>query len=222
MGKLQESRVGETNLNTKGTLMTIIEYNNVHDITVEFADGFRKKTKYEHFKSGSVKSPFDVSVQGVGYLGDGPHLATVGGKMTPQYRAWTGMMGRSYNEKTQERQPTYKGCSVDPRWHNFQAFAVWYDANYYEIEGKTIALDKDLLVKGNKVYGPDTCVFLPHDINGLFIKNNNLKNKTSSEAFAIYKSNKERVIKEMAELYKDMIPTIAYKAMIEYEVEAND
>ena len=34
-------------------------------------------------------------------------------------------------------------------------------------------LDKDILIKGNKVYGPDTCIFVPQDINKLFTKRNN-------------------------------------------------
>lgn len=45
--------------------------------------------------------------------------------------------------------------------------------NYYEIEGSIIDLDKDILIKGNKVYSPETCIFVPHEINSLFLKNDN-------------------------------------------------
>ena len=63
-------------------------------------------------------------------------------------------------------------CSVYEGWHNFQNFAKWYEDNYYEIEEEQMHLDKDILVKGNKVYSPDTCVFVPETINGLFVKSN--------------------------------------------------
>jgi hypothetical protein len=71
-----------------------------------------------------------------------------------------------------KRLPTYKDCSVCDEWLNFQNFAAWYDKNYYEVTGERMDLDKDILVKGNKIYSPDTCAFVPHSINGLFVKNN--------------------------------------------------
>jgi hypothetical protein len=55
-------------------------------------------------------------------------------------------------------------------WLNFQNFASWYDENYYEIDGEKMQLDKDILIKGNKVYSSNTCVFTPKRINNLFTK----------------------------------------------------
>ena len=38
-------------------------------------------------------------------------------------------------------------------------------------------LDKDILMKGNKIYSPDTCVFVPKNINTLFTKSNKSRGK---------------------------------------------
>ena len=34
-----------------------------------------------------------------------------------------------------------------------------------------MCLDKDILIKGNKEYAPDKCIFVPQRINNLFTKN---------------------------------------------------
>ena len=80
------------------------------------------------------------------------------------------MLRRCYSEDYKNKKPTYIGCEVYNEWLNFQNFAKWFEENYYEIEGETIALDKDILVKNNKIYSPNTCVFVPERINTLFTK----------------------------------------------------
>ena len=80
------------------------------------------------------------------------------------------MLRRCYNKKSHKKHPTYVDCKVCEEWLNFQNFAKWYENNYYEVEGERMELDKDILVKGNKVYSPDTCIFVPKTINGLFVK----------------------------------------------------
>jgi hypothetical protein len=66
---------------------------------------------------------------------------------------------------------TYLDCSVCEEWHNYQSFCEWFDENYYTIEGENVALDKDILHKGNKIYSPENCCFVPQSINSLFTKN---------------------------------------------------
>ena len=39
-----------------------------------------------------------------------------------------------------------------------------------------MALDKDILIKGNKVYSQENCVFVPQRINSLFVKNDANRN----------------------------------------------
>ena len=74
----------------------------------------------------------------------------------PYHRTWDSMLRRCYNGKCQERQPTYKGCTVYPDWLYFMNFRKWMMKQDWH--GKH--LDKDLLAVGNKVYSPDTCVFV--------------------------------------------------------------
>ena len=108
-----------------------------------------------------------MSVLSIGYVGDGRHKTKKGGKHTPQYGAWRKMLTRCYDAKYHMTRPTYEECRVCEDWHDFQVFADWYKDNYYQIEDERMELDKDILVKGNKVYAPEKCVFVPQRINGL-------------------------------------------------------
>ena len=92
------------------------------------------------------------------------------GKFTRVYTTWHNMMVRCYDKKFHEKRSTYKNCKVSDEWLNFQNFAKWFNDNYYEVEGEKMCLDKDILIKHNKVYSPETCVFVPQAINLLFVK----------------------------------------------------
>ena len=87
--------------------------------------------------------------------------------MCPYYKTWSNMIARSYSVKYQEKYPTYKGCSVTKEWLTFSNFRKWMETQDWK--GKH--LDKDILVIGNKQYGPDTCIFVSGKINTLFLSN---------------------------------------------------
>lgn len=76
---------------------------------------------------------------------------------------WGKMLARCYCPLTQEKKPSYVGCSVDERFLNFQEFAAWASRQVGVDLGWQ--LDKDILVIGNRVYGPDTCVMAPPELN---------------------------------------------------------
>ena len=79
----------------------------------------------------------------------------------PYYLAWKNMLKRCYSAKYQERQPTYKGCSVSEEWLRFSNFKRWMEKQDWE----GLQLDKDLLFEGNKVYSKETCVFVTRGVN---------------------------------------------------------
>lgn len=247
-------RTGEMHYNNYGSKMIIVEYNGANDIVVEFEFGYKVHTTYQNFKKGNVKSAYDKSVFNFGYIGEGNYKPSINKKDTHFYSLWVQMLRRCFDKKLQEKQPTYKDCTVTEEWHNFQNFAQWYHDNYYEIEGRQMQLDKDILIKGNKKYSPETCVFVPQNINALFVKadmrrgklpigvsycKHNMKYKsechdgtgtkiylgysqTPIDAFEVYKSYKELVIKDVANDYLGKIPMKLYRAMIAYDVEIDD
>jgi len=79
------------------------------------------------------------------------------------YRAWKSMLERAYSLKYQAMRPTYTDVAVCEEWHSFMAFRAWMMTQDWE--GKQ--LDKDIIVPGNKVYSPATCVFVSPQINSL-------------------------------------------------------
>lgn len=172
------NRIGEIGYNFYGRKMVIIDMVNNKDITVEFDDGRIVKTRYSEFKSGKIKHPYDKRVYGVGYHGEGEYKVSINQIHTFQYNLWYDMLKRCYCKNYIEEHPTYKDCTVCEEWHNFQNFAKWVDENYYEVEGNyRMELEKDILVKGNKIYSPETCVFIPRILNTLFIYQKTRKGK---------------------------------------------
>ena len=172
MGKID--RVGEERLNNFGSRMIITKYNNIRDIDVYFSeyDYTVNHVQYCNFKKGEIKCPYERRVFGVGYIGIGEYSSKENGKTTKCYKVWHHMLQRCYYPKYLEKHPSYNGCEVCEEWHNFQTFSQWYENNYYEIPNESMCLDKDILFKGNKIYSPETCVFVPQNINILFTKRN--------------------------------------------------
>ena len=87
-------------------------------------------------------------------------------KVCIYYRTWKHMLVRCYSEKYHIERSTYKGCSVCEEWLTFSKYKSWMETQDYE--GKQ--LDKDLLVQGNKVYSPETCVFVSRQINMFLVE----------------------------------------------------
>ena len=179
MGRNKIDRIGEINYNTFGSKMIIIKYRKYSDIDIYFPeyDWTFKNSAYKEFKKGNIACPYEKRVYGVGYLGEGKYKAYENGKQTKCYQVWSKMLQRCYDIKYHEKYPTYKHCIVCNKWLNYQNFAKWFYDNYYEVNNEKMCLDKDILNKGNKIYSPDTCIFVPERINTLFVKRNNNRGK---------------------------------------------
>ena len=188
--KVANDKLGETVMQNCGEVAYIVEYVNAKDITVQFkTSGELVKASYSNFVKGNVKSHFTPTVYGVGITGLEP-TRDENGEMLDSYRCWKEMLRRCYSAKYQEKKPTYKNCYVYNEWLYYPNFKKWYEENYYEVENKTSQLDKDILIKGNKVYSPNTCIFVPQFINTLFVKNQNVRGELPI-GVSYHKANKK-------------------------------
>jgi hypothetical protein len=83
----------------------------------------------------------------------------------PFYRSWSGMLQRGYSENWKTNYPTYAETRVYEDWHRFTTYKKWMETQPWE----DAHLDKDILHKGNQLYCPESCVFIPQKINALLI-----------------------------------------------------
>lgn len=168
-------KTGERNINNFGSEMIIVGYRKYSDIDVYFPqyDWVVKNRQYSDFKRGKISCLYERSIYGVGYLGEGDYKSKENGKITRVYTTWHNMLNRCYSEEFHKKQPTYIGYEVSEEFHNFQNFGYWDSDNFYQIEGEKMCLDKDILYKHNKIYSPETCIYVPNTINLLFTKRQN-------------------------------------------------
>ena len=168
------NRIGERSFSNQGYEMLIIEYHNNKNVIIEFQDEYKAKARcsYIHFKNGQVNNPYHKSVYGVGFIGDGKYSNKTHPKI---YAEWIDLIRRCFDKDFKNKYTTYKDCILEDYLLCFQNFAKWYEENYYEVEGEIMALDKDILFKGNKIYSRDTIMFVPQRINTLFVKSNAIR-----------------------------------------------
>ena len=147
----------------------IVKYNGATDVEIQFLKtGFETTVRLGDIKSGKVKDRYLPSVCGVGIVGD-KYSVRVSGVLTKEYELWKGMLKRCYSDGFKNKRPTYEGCEVSDKFLYYEYFYEWCHSQIgFDNEGWH--LDKDLLIKGGKVYSESTCVFLPPEINSLLIK----------------------------------------------------
>ena len=151
----------------------VVKYNNAKDVEIQFLKtGFETSATLGNIRNGNVKDQYSPSVYGVGILGD-KYPPRVNDVLTKEYVQWTNMLVRCYSDNFKKKQPTYEGCEVSENFKSYEYFYEWCHSQIgfgNDGNGNPFHLDKDLLVKGNKVYSEDSCVFLPQEINQILVK----------------------------------------------------
>lgn len=96
----------------------------------------------------------------------------INGKIVRSYSVWHSMLRRCYSEVYQKSKPSYIGCSTSDNFKNYSFFREWAEKQKgWEFENWH--LDKDIL-GDSKTYSETNCVFIPPEINCLFLKGNKL------------------------------------------------
>lgn len=148
-------KVGDIYTSTGGEVFEVIKYVDCDNVYIKFNDGGISKATAGSIRKGHVRNPLNISVHGVGYFGVGNYNSK-----HKAYTHWNHMLSRCYTDWYND---TYKDAIVDKRWHNYQNFAEWFYANW--VGNEDVALDKDILYKGNKLYSPETCCLVPENLN---------------------------------------------------------
>lgn len=114
-------------------------------------------------------------IQGIG-INDFDAKVTENRKNLKEYRLWTSMLQRCYSPIIHEKRVHYADCMVSENFKSYSYFYEWcqkqigFDKDDYQ-------LDKDIMIRGNKLYSEDTCCFVPRDINVLFTNRKALRGK---------------------------------------------
>ena len=147
----------------------IVKYNDKTNVEIQFLKtGFEAVVQLGNIRNGNVKDPYSPSVYGVGISG-AKYPISEGGVITKEYTLWCGMLKRCYSDTYQKKYPTYIGCKMSDKFKSYEYFYEWCHSQIgFGVDG--FEIDKDLLIKGNKVYSESTCVFLPSEINTILIK----------------------------------------------------
>lgn len=177
--KKPEIRLGMIVTNKDDESATVVIYNSYSDVTIEFNDKWRGRvhTTWNHIKEKSFKNPYAVNKHG-GIKGDKyPIQDKNTGKLLKEYRAWINILYRC-NTKDKSKCKTYINAKVCDEWIYYWNFYEWVheQENFKQwLNGDSWAVDKDILVKGNKVYSPQTCCLVPQNINNLLLKSENTR-----------------------------------------------
>ena len=154
----------------------IVTYNHARDVEVRFLKtGFEMVARLDHIRSGLIKDPYSPSVCGVGITGT-KYPISVNSVQTKEYVLWCHMLQRCYSTTLKKQRPTYMGCEVSDNFKSYEYFYEWCNRQVgFDNEGWH--LDKDLLIKENKVYSESACIFIPQEINSMLLKSDKKRGK---------------------------------------------
>ena len=190
---VHDERIGLENYNFQNSLMKIIKYSNANDIFVQFQDDYKAIVHgaYREFVNGKIKNPYFPEVYKKGIIGN-KYKTRKNNLELKEYKIWHSILQRCYDKKTKEKHQHYKDVSCCNEWLLYENFYEWLhnQPNFDKwLSGSRWAIDKDILVKGNKIYAPETCCLVPVNVNSLFTKHDRARGDLPIGVYYVKRNN---------------------------------
>ena len=188
-------------------------------------------------------------IYGVGF-NDRKYKTRIEGKNVKEYSLWINVLYRCCSEIYKKNNKSYEGCRISENFKSYSFFYEWCQSQKGFLIEKW-EIDKDVLLKGNKIYSEDTCVFIPPCLNLMLTKRENKRGdckigvskkrkkfvaqcsvdgkstyigifEKEEDAFYAYKKFKESEVKRITEIYSSELDERVYKSLVSYSGDDDD
>lgn len=143
----------------------ILKYEGANKVLVRFEDGQERYFQLRKILKGNIRNPYHphYKLLGVGVC----DISTKG--FEKEYSAWSNLIRRTSG---MVKTTAYVNATCSDDWKVFSSFLrdLKLMKGYSTFLNNDWALDKDLIVFGNKHYSKDTCVLVPREINNLLVR----------------------------------------------------
>ena len=203
----------------------VLKYNDARNVEIQFlSTGYCKVAEMKEVRNGNIKDPYLPSVCWVGVVGT-KYPSSESRRNTKEYKLWKSMLTRCYSDTYKKKHSTYEGCEVSDNFKSYEYFYEWCNSQIGFKDG--FHLDKDLLIKGNKVYSENTCIFIPKEINSLLTKSTASRGKhligvnwnKKNKAFIAQVSKNKRKQEYLGSFNTETEAFNAYKKAKEYFIK---
>lgn len=139
------------------------------------------ETDYRNLKSGKINlGDLNLEQEYIEYINKADYSA---------YTIYNGIRQRCGDITNKDNiHDCYEDATMCKEWmDNPKSFVKWYLEHYYEVDGESMAVDKDLFGQDSKVYSPETCCILPQGLNTMLtnLKKRNMKKEHKKDVLPI-------------------------------------
>lgn len=209
--------------NSKGFKWRVIDCRFSRRIVIESLEWmpYTVTVRKESIQKGVVFYPYGKMKDGC-YRGEGVWDNST---RNPYSGVWCGLRTRTLDETFKNKHKAYLNCTLSPEWVCLQNFCDWADSTYpKDFPEIPWELDKDLL-SSSGVYSPETCCWLPKEINLFLSKKSEKgiyeKKGKRGSSFALFVREGTEVYKEKNGHYIGSYPTYEDAVVKWKEVEQN-